>query len=398
MAALDFPSSPTLNQMYVGTNGVTYTWDGGTWTAGTVTAAGITVAATAPAAPVQGQLWWRNDPDGNLYMSYNDGNSTQWVPAVPSSTSPWKVSGSTLTPVDATKTVTVVGASPNTKFRMWQHSNRTSYLTNNLDVGANTQDDATSSSWGLQLGAGGGDNFKVRRAAAGTTTLTDLLTLDNAGNLSSQPPSSGTTTFHYIYGQGPYGGQLEGRQCRGTVTAPTATQLNDVVAQVGAAGYGTAWAQQGVMLFKAAENWTGAARGLLCKILLTPNGSTGMSSEFWFDHNGNYVISGSVGQKSTGTTWSNPSDIRLKKDVAPYAHGLADILQLEPISYTLKATDQQTCGLDAEKVRAVFPECVGTTRMKLRPEDEEETEVLTLDIHPILIALINAVKELAGRN
>jgi hypothetical protein len=42
------------------------------------------IGATAPTAtPEPGQLWWRNDPDGNLYISYNDGTSTQWVPAVP---------------------------------------------------------------------------------------------------------------------------------------------------------------------------------------------------------------------------------------------------------------------------------------------------------------------------
>jgi hypothetical protein len=124
----------------------------------------------------------------------------------------------------------------------------------------------------------------------------------------------------------------------------------------------------------------------------TPGG--GYVEKMRVAQNGDLAIAGSNATKATGTTWINPSDIRLKRDITPYAHGLADILQLEPISYTLKATEQQTCGLDAEKVRAVFPECVGTTRMKLQPEDEEETEVLTLDIHPILIALINAVREL----
>lgn len=31
MASLNFPSSPTLNQSYVGSNGITYTWDGSKW-------------------------------------------------------------------------------------------------------------------------------------------------------------------------------------------------------------------------------------------------------------------------------------------------------------------------------------------------------------------------------
>jgi hypothetical protein len=41
MAALNFPSSPTGGQQYVGTNGVTYTWDGETWTASGGTATGV---------------------------------------------------------------------------------------------------------------------------------------------------------------------------------------------------------------------------------------------------------------------------------------------------------------------------------------------------------------------
>lgn len=46
----------------------------------------VTISATAPPSPVPGQLWWRNDPDGNLFISYNDGTSTQWVPAMVSAT------------------------------------------------------------------------------------------------------------------------------------------------------------------------------------------------------------------------------------------------------------------------------------------------------------------------
>jgi hypothetical protein len=42
------------------------------------------IGATPPTVtPEPGQFWWRNDPDGNLFVSYNDGTSTQWVPAVP---------------------------------------------------------------------------------------------------------------------------------------------------------------------------------------------------------------------------------------------------------------------------------------------------------------------------
>ena len=58
---------------------------GATGATGAVGAAGSTsISATAPATPTNGQLWYYTEAsgaDGQLYISYNDGNSTQWVPA-----------------------------------------------------------------------------------------------------------------------------------------------------------------------------------------------------------------------------------------------------------------------------------------------------------------------------
>jgi hypothetical protein len=118
------------------------------------------------------------------------------------------------------------------------------------------------------------------------------------------------------------------------------------------------------------------------------------------DINSNLTIAGPVAVKQSGTTWVNPSDPRLKDDVAPYAAGLAQILQLEPITYRLKAQpDGPLCyGFDASAVKAILPECVSSTRMKLAPADEEETDdVLAFDMHPLLVAMVNAIKELAAR-
>jgi len=39
------------------------------------------IGTTAPASPQVGQFWWRSDPDQNLYVYYDDGNSKQWVTA-----------------------------------------------------------------------------------------------------------------------------------------------------------------------------------------------------------------------------------------------------------------------------------------------------------------------------
>ena len=43
----------------------------------TSVAGGAVIADTAP-AHAQGKLWWESDT-GILWLSYNDGSSTQWV-------------------------------------------------------------------------------------------------------------------------------------------------------------------------------------------------------------------------------------------------------------------------------------------------------------------------------
>jgi hypothetical protein len=130
-------------------------------------------------------------------------------------------------------------------------------------------------------------------------------------------------------------------------------------------------------------------------------GST--TAPFSFLPNGDFTISGATATKSTGTTWANPSDIRLKRDIVPYTTGLAAILSLEPISFQYNGKggtvdDGRQCyGYDARAVQTVLPECVGTRRGKLAEDDADETDLLTLDTSNFTLALVNAVKELAAR-
>jgi hypothetical protein len=326
--------------------------------------------------PVQGQLWWRNDPDGVLYIYYNDGTSSQFVPATPTASSLWTVSGAALTPTDATKAVRIPATGttsqlvlgPDTvksRVRQWASNGDTELSSNRTD--ADGQDDPARPSWTIVHGSGS-DKCSVFRKPPGGAWAT-LLALDSAGKLTLAG-SGGSGTVQFATG------------------ANTTRLLTPGMLSANYFWSGTwqrddpAYAGWYLFLNTGSDSCTIVRNGGTEQALLT------------LSNIGNLTIFGATATKASGTTWINPSDIRLKKDITPYAHGLADILQLEPISYTLKATDQQTCGLDAAQVQTVFPECVGTTRMKLQPEDEEETEVLTLDIHPILIALINAVKEL----
>ncbi len=94
--------------------------------------------------------------------------------------------------------------------------------------------------------------------------------------------------------------------------------------------------------------------------------------------------------KLSTSTWSITSDIRLKKVDGNYTRGLQDILKLNTIRYHYApgnarnlATDVEAYGFSAQEVQAVFPEAVTL----------EKDGYLSLNIHPILIAYVNAFKE-----
>jgi len=97
MAAIDFPNAPTLNQQFNATNGATYQWDGSAWIpiTGSLSTA-VFIGPNPPTAPVVGNLWWRSDPDQTLYVYYDDGNTKQYVSAVPSVSRPTGPAGGSL--------------------------------------------------------------------------------------------------------------------------------------------------------------------------------------------------------------------------------------------------------------------------------------------------------------
>ena len=82
MAAIDFPASPALNQVFAASTGSVYQWNGTVWVPVGVSGSQIALADTPPASPSPGQLWW-NSVLGQLMLWFNDGSSSQWVPASP---------------------------------------------------------------------------------------------------------------------------------------------------------------------------------------------------------------------------------------------------------------------------------------------------------------------------
>jgi hypothetical protein len=352
MSALDFPNSPTLNQQYAAPNGVTYQWDGAAWIV-------------------------TGGPPGQL----------------------WTASGTTLLPSDVTKTVSVpggaaaagaasvlLGSNP-TKGRL-QLNNvsplvASLVLTANRDAVANTQDDATKPSWQLGLNANA-DAAVVQRQPAGGALAT-LLTLDSAGNLAVPGQTGGGPAV--IVGTATGGGKVRVQINNASAGAIASLSANrDTVAATQDDATRPSWVVQ--------------ANANADSFIVARQPAAGTyTNELVVSNVGDLTITGSNATKNTGTVWINPSDPRLKQDTAPYAAGLAEICLLEPITYRLKARPETLCyGFDASAVRDVFPECVTETRMQLAPDDAEETDdVLTFDMHPILVALVTAVKDLAAK-
>ena len=75
---IDFPANPTVGQVFQG-----WEWDGVKWisapSSGGSGGASITVSDTPPPNPSQGALWWES-VNGQMYVFYNDGSSSQWTP------------------------------------------------------------------------------------------------------------------------------------------------------------------------------------------------------------------------------------------------------------------------------------------------------------------------------
>jgi hypothetical protein len=135
-----------------------------------------------------------------------------------------------------------------------------------------------------------------------------------------------------------------------------------------------------------------------------PNGALAFADEtagavrLTLDVSGALILAGSTAQKATGTTWSNPSDQRLKNNIRDYTKGTAELMQVRVREWEYNGKGGTTDGMKglgvvADEVMSVLPNTVENYESKLNVDDEETTEIKKFDATEITWLLVKAVQE-----
>ncbi len=105
-------------------------------------------------------------------------------------------------------------------------------------------------------------------------------------------------------------------------------------------------------------------------------------------------VDGTAG-KPGGGSWTNSSDLRLKKDIQPFTDGLSSLLRINPVTYHYNElsgynTKPEYVGVIAQELNEVAPYMVSVSNKKT---DDGVDDYLQVDNSAMTYMLINAVKE-----
>lgn len=118
---------------------------------------------------------------------------------------------------------------------------------------------------------------------------------------------------------------------------------------------------------------------------------------------GDLSVHGTHAYKNGTLAWEAPSDLRIKRDVAPIAGAIDTLLKLLPVSFRYSdafrasedgLADRTYLGFVAQDFATVFPDAVSSTGKPL-PGAPDAAPILALDPSPALITTVAAVRELA---
>jgi hypothetical protein len=108
-------------------------------------------------------------------------------------------------------------------------------------------------------------------------------------------------------------------------------------------------------------------------------------------------------QKLTGGVWTVMSDVRVKKDIAPFTEGLRQLLDIKPVWFKykgfdeLEAAQEKQVGVLAHEIRSTFPYMIKEAKENMITEDGEVQGLLSFNGSALPYVIVNAIKELNKR-
>jgi hypothetical protein len=157
---------------------------------------------------------------------------------------------------------------------------------------------------------------------------------------------------------------------------------------------------QGAGFYTSYRSATGITDGLNVRtyeaspIIFIPNNSEAMR----IDSSGALILAGSTAQKATGTTWSNPSDQRLKSNISDYPKGTVELMQVRVREWEYNGkggtvAGTKGLGVVADEIMTVLPNTVDNYEAKLNVDDEETTQIKKFDATEITWLLVKTTQE-----
>jgi len=126
--------------------------------------------------------------------------------------------------------------------------------------------------------------------------------------------------------------------------------------------------------------------------------NTASATRMRIDSAGELILIGSTAQKATGTTWSNPSDVRLKNNIEDYAKGLPELMQVKVKTWEYNGKGGTTEGMKglgvvADEIKEILPDTVDNYKAKLNADDAEDTEIKKFDATEITWLMLKSIQE-----
>lgn len=178
------------------------------------------------------------------------------------------------------------------------------------------------------------------------------------------------------------------RRSRGNSSSGGALKTNDPIGSIAAHGHdGSGFSDyQGLMVFRADENWSSTKKGTRLELYLTPRDSAVNLKALTVFGNGDVKAEGDM-------VAYNSSDSRLKTNIKVIPNALEKVKQLQGVTFNWndlavnKDQESKQVGLIAQQVQAVLPEAV----------NQRSDGYLGVDYEKLVPLLIQAINELTNQ-